>query len=113
MGETETAFHYASRHLDIAKETGDRTGQATAQQNLTELGKVGYHDQCHLDIDHMIVHRSYSDCDRLLFQSLGYTEGAGLSNGKVTPGSPDRSNSRRLSMENMQVRRRTKFLFIN
>ena len=43
MGETETAFHYASRHLDIAKETGDRTGQATAQQNLTELGKVGCH----------------------------------------------------------------------
>ena len=43
MGETETAFHYASRHLDIAKETGDRTGQATAQQNLTELGKVSCH----------------------------------------------------------------------
>ena len=106
MGETETAFHYASRHLDIAKETGDRTGQATAQQNLTELGKVGCHDQCCLDID-MIVHRSYSDSDCLLFQSLGYSEGAGLSNGKVTPGSPDRSNSRRLSMENMQVRRRT------
>ena len=43
MGETETAFHYASRHLDIAKETGDRTGQATAQQNLAELGKsLGY-----------------------------------------------------------------------
>ena len=39
MGETETAYHYASRHLEIAKETGDRTGQATAQVNLNELGK--------------------------------------------------------------------------
>ena len=45
-----------------------------------------------------------------MLQSLGYSEGAGLSNGKVTPGSPDRSNSRRLSMENMQVGRRTKYL---
>ena len=73
MGETETAYHYASRHLDIAKETGDRTGQATAQQNLTELGK-----------------------------SLGY--GEGMSNGKKTPASP--VQSRRLSMENMQVVKR-------
>ena len=55
----------------------------------------------------MFIVHSYSDSDCLLFQSLGYSEGAGLSNGKVTPGSPDRSNSRRLSMENMQVRRRT------
>ena len=47
----------------------------------------------------------------LLLQSLGYSEGAGLTNGKVTPGSPDRSNSRRLSMENMQVGRRTKYLY--
>ena len=45
-----------------------------------------------------------------MLQSLGYSEGAGLTNGKVTPGSPDRSNSRRLSMENMQVGRRTKYL---
>ena len=45
MGETETAYHYASRHLEIAKETGDRTGQATAQVNLNELGKsLGYGD---------------------------------------------------------------------
>ena len=73
MGETETAYHYASRHLDIAKETGDRTGQATAQQNLTELGK-----------------------------SLGY--GEGMSNGKMTPASP--VQSRRLSMENMQVKKK-------
>merc|ERR1719510_1699120 len=40
LGETETAYHYASRHLEIAKETGDRTGQATAQVNLNELGKT-------------------------------------------------------------------------
>ena len=59
----------------------------------------------------MIVHCSYSYSDCLLFQSLGYSEGAGLTNGKVTPGSPDRSNSRRLSMENMQVGRRTKYLY--
>ena len=58
----------------------------------------------------MIVNRSYSYSDCPLFQSLGYSEGTGLSNGKVTPGSPDRSNSRRLSMENMQVGRRTKYL---
>ena len=61
MGETETAYHYASRHLDIAKETGDRTGQATAQQNLTELGK-----------------------------SLGYSDNGVSSNGAM-PGSPDRN----------------------
>ena len=64
MGETETAYHYASRHLDIAKETGDRTGQATAQQNLAELGK-----------------------------SRGYSENGAGSN-KVAPGSPDRGNRR-------------------
>ena len=33
MGETETAYHYASRHLDIAKETGDRTGQVSVDQS--------------------------------------------------------------------------------
>jgi len=43
MGETESAYHYASRHLDIARETGDRMGQATAQVNLSELAKtLGY-----------------------------------------------------------------------
>ena len=43
MGETEAAYHYASRHLEIAKETGDRMGQATAQVNLSELAKtLGY-----------------------------------------------------------------------
>ena len=65
MGETETAYHYASRHLEIAKETGDRTGQATAQVNLNELGK-----------------------------SLGYGEGGGGGGGKVTPGSPMASRRR-------------------
>ena len=64
MGETETAYHYASRHLEIAKETGDRTGQATAQVNLNELGK-----------------------------SLGYGDGGG-GGGKVTPGSPLASRRR-------------------
>ena len=64
MGETETAYHYASRHLEIAKETGDRTGQATAQVNLNELGKT-----------------------------LGYGEGGG-GGGKVTPGSPMASRRR-------------------
>ena len=64
MGETETAYHYASRHLEIAKETGDRTGQATAQVNLNELGK-----------------------------SLGYADGGGAG-GKVTPGSPLASRRR-------------------
>jgi hypothetical protein len=31
MGDPEKAYHYASRHLEISKETGDRMGQATAQ----------------------------------------------------------------------------------
>merc|ERR1719228_776952 len=45
MGETEAAYHYASRHLEIAKETGDRMGQATAQVNLSELAKtLGYRE---------------------------------------------------------------------
>ena len=45
MGETEAAYHYASRHLEIAKETGDRMGQATAQVNLSELAKtLGYNE---------------------------------------------------------------------
>jgi G-protein signaling modulator 2 len=33
MGDPEKAYHYASRHLEISKETGDRMGQATAQVN--------------------------------------------------------------------------------
>ena len=64
MGETETAFHYASRHLDIAKETGDRTGQATAQQNLTELGKVS----CHLAL--LLPVLSRYDCPLILILIL-------------------------------------------
>jgi hypothetical protein len=31
MGDPEKAYHYAARHLQISKETGDRMGQATAQ----------------------------------------------------------------------------------
>ena len=59
--DISAAFLKGMTFSDIAKETGDRTGQATAQQNLTELGKVGCHDQCHLDIDMIVhyVHRSF------------------------------------------------------
>lgn len=39
------AYHYARRHLEISKETGDRMGQATAQVNLSELAKnLGFAD---------------------------------------------------------------------
>ena len=45
MGDTEQAYHYASRHLEISKDTGDRMGQATAQVNLSELAKtLGFPD---------------------------------------------------------------------
>ncbi len=38
MGDPEKAYHYAARHLQISKETGDRMGQATAQvYNTTSL----------------------------------------------------------------------------
>jgi hypothetical protein len=35
MGDPEKAYHYAARHLQISKETGDRMGQATAQVKKT------------------------------------------------------------------------------
>ena len=37
-GQTEAAYHYVSRHLEIAKETGDRMGQATVQ--VSQLAKT-------------------------------------------------------------------------
>lgn len=43
MGQHQEAYHYASKHLAISKETGDHMGQATAQLNLAELSKtLGY-----------------------------------------------------------------------
>ena len=75
MGETEAAYHYASRHLDIAKETGDRMGQATAQVNLSELAKT-----------------------------LGYSEAGPPPPSQAGTESPDSRAKRRMSMENMQVR---------
>ena len=37
-GQTEAAYHYVSRHLEIAMETGDRMGQATVQ--VSQLAKT-------------------------------------------------------------------------
>ena len=41
MGDPEKAYHYASRHLEISKETGDRMGQATAQVQYTGITRRG------------------------------------------------------------------------
>ena len=41
MGDPEKAYHYASRHLEISKETGDRMGQATAQVQYTGITSRG------------------------------------------------------------------------
>merc|ERR1712241_739326 len=42
-GQHQEAYHYAAKHLQISKDTGDRMGQATAQLNLAELSKtLGY-----------------------------------------------------------------------
>jgi hypothetical protein len=40
MGQHVEAFHYAKRHLEISRDTGDRMGQATAQLNLSELSRT-------------------------------------------------------------------------
>ena len=46
MGEHQEAYHYAAKHLEISKDTGDRMGQATAQLNLAELSKtLGYPEE--------------------------------------------------------------------
>ena len=43
MGQHKEAYHYAMRHLEISRDTGDITGQTTAQMNLNELSKtLGY-----------------------------------------------------------------------
>ena len=39
MGNSKQAYEYATRHLEIAKETGDRMGQATAQVQSGRLDK--------------------------------------------------------------------------
>jgi G-protein signaling modulator 2 len=45
MGQHADAYHFAVRHLQISRETGDRMGQATAQLNIAELCKtLGYPD---------------------------------------------------------------------
>ena len=41
MGDPEKAYHYASRHLEISKETGDRMGQATAQVQFIGITRRG------------------------------------------------------------------------
>merc|ERR1712168_1172453 len=39
---------YAQRHLDISKEVGDRTGQITAQMNISDLrALLGIEDDSH------------------------------------------------------------------
>jgi G-protein signaling modulator 2 len=95
MGQHKEAYHYAVRHLEICRDTGDRMGQATAQLNIAELSRV-----------------------------LGYPEGARSSlpqlNAKLSPIRPpnqqqqlqqltdmsnsfDSCNQRRLSMDHMDL----------
>ena len=48
MGQHKEAYHYAVRHLDISRDTGDRMGQATAQLNISELSRnLGFAEGCH------------------------------------------------------------------
>lgn len=43
MGQHKEAYHYAMRHLEISRDTGDTMGQTTAQMNLNELSRtLGY-----------------------------------------------------------------------
>ena len=43
MGQHKEAYHYAMRHLEINRDTGDTMGQTTAQMNLNELSRtLGY-----------------------------------------------------------------------
>merc|ERR1712241_580878 len=45
-GQHQEAYHYAAKHLQISKDTGNRMGQATAQLNLAELSKtLGYPEE--------------------------------------------------------------------
>jgi hypothetical protein len=46
MGDPEKAYHYAARHLQISKETGDRMGQATAQVKNYLSSIIGQDNQC-------------------------------------------------------------------
>jgi G-protein signaling modulator 2 len=39
MGQHKEAYHYAMRHLEISRDTGDTMGQTTAQMNLNELSR--------------------------------------------------------------------------
>jgi len=43
MGQHKEAYHYAMRHLEISRDTGETMGQTTAQMNLNELSRtLGY-----------------------------------------------------------------------
>uniref|UniRef100_A0A3Q0S1G5 Uncharacterized protein n=1 Tax=Amphilophus citrinellus TaxID=61819 RepID=A0A3Q0S1G5_AMPCI len=37
LGNHEQAMYFAEKHLEIAKETGDKSGEATARMNLSDL----------------------------------------------------------------------------
>ncbi len=79
MGQHVEAYHYAKRHLEISRDTGDRMGQATAQLNMADLCRT-----------------------------LGYTpnDAAELPHERKAPAVEDNSDSkksRRVSMEHMDL----------
>lgn len=84
LGNHKTALQFANRHLEISKEIGDQTGQMTAQMNLADLKDVlGISDK--------------TGSDATDGQDVGAV---------ATRGKPDK-NSRRYSMENMELMKLT------
>ena len=80
MGQHKEAYHYAVRHLDISRDTGDRMGQATAQLNIAELSRtLGYAEGCSTVLP--------------LLKQQQHSEGQ----------SPDSFSQRRSSMERMDL----------
>ena len=56
MSQHKEAYHFAIRHLEISRETGDRMGQATAQLNIAELSRtLGYPEGSHLQLPQLSV----------------------------------------------------------
>ena len=56
MSQHKEAYHFAVRHLQISRETGDRMGQATAQLNIAELSRIlGYPEGSHLQLPPLTV----------------------------------------------------------
>jgi len=54
MGQHKEAYHYAMRHLEISRDTGDTMGQTTAQVRIIFIlwGSMGKYSLFYFNVHH-------------------------------------------------------------